>query len=211
VVTAVPELRQVPPGRAGRLWLRRRLDTAARGITLLDRKLRILRTEQERAALLAERTGAQWSQRCADADRWLARAALLGGDREIRLCTVPPVAEVTVTWGAVMGTRYPTGATCRPYQPTGTERPPGTAALTEAATAYAAALRAAVEHAAAVRSQHILDREVASTRLRLRALTDRWLPRLEGALSDLVQRLEEAEREETVRIRWAATRDGATP
>jgi vacuolar-type H+-ATPase subunit D/Vma8 len=50
-----------------------------------------------------------------------------------------------------------------------------------------------------------------STRLRLRALADRWLPRLEGALALLVQRLEEAERAETVRTRWAAARQEATP
>jgi V/A-type H+-transporting ATPase subunit D len=202
------EMRQVPPGRAGRLWLRRRLDTARRGVTLLDRKLRILRTEQERARLLADRTGARWRERSADAEKWLTRAALLGGEREIRLGTVPPLAEVTVTWGAVMGTRYPTGATCRPYEPTGTERRPGTAALAEAVDAYRAALRAAVEHAAAERACHVLDDEVAATRLRLRALTDRWLPRLEGALAALVQRLDENERAETVRIRWAAARDG---
>lgn len=47
----------VPPGRAGRLWLRRRLAAAERAVELLERKLRILRAEQDRLALLAQRTG----------------------------------------------------------------------------------------------------------------------------------------------------------
>src|SRR4051794_8304797 len=101
------ELRGVPPGRAGRLWLRRRLDTARRGVGLLDRKLRILRGEQERLRLLAERTGADWEAACADADAWLARAAVLGGQREIRLAAAPPQTEVEISWGSVMGARYP--------------------------------------------------------------------------------------------------------
>ena len=78
---------RVPPGRAGRLWLRGRLATAERGLDLLDRKLRILRREQERLRLLERRTGEELRRRCGDADRWLLRAALLGGQRGLRLGT----------------------------------------------------------------------------------------------------------------------------
>ncbi|MGC9669785.1 V-type ATP synthase subunit D [Planosporangium sp. 12N6] len=199
----MPDLRRVPPGRAGRLWLRRRLDTAERGVRLLDRKLRILRTEQERLRQVAEQTGVAWQARCREAERWLARAAMLGGQREIRLATGAPTAEVTVEWGSVMGARYPLEATCRP---TGGQRVPGTVALDQAIAAHRAALQAAVAHAAATESCRVIDAEVAETRRRVRALGDRWIPRLTEALAALDQRLEETERAEQIRMRWAAER-----
>ena len=41
-------LARIPPGRAGRMWLRRRLATAERGREQLDRKLRILLPDLQR-------------------------------------------------------------------------------------------------------------------------------------------------------------------
>jgi V/A-type H+/Na+-transporting ATPase subunit D len=210
-VVTVPDLRRVPPGRAGRLWLRRRLDTAERGVALLDRKLRILRTEQERLRLLADRTASEWQARCREAESWLARAAVLGGQREIRLAAQPPTARVELVWGSVMGARYPVQAACRPPEPSASDRAPGTAALVDAAGAYRTALQAGVAHAAAREACRIVDAEVVEARRRLRALTDRWVPRLEAALTELTRQLEEAERAETVRMRWAidaAAREG---
>jgi len=201
----MPEPR-VPPGRAGRLWLQRRLRTADRAVTLLDRKLRILRTEQERFHLLAERTGAQWATAQRDAEVWLLRAAVLSGQREIRLSTTAAAADVTVRWGSVMGVRYPVDVTCQVPEPA--ERGGGTAAMVEATTAYAVALRAAAAHAVAEAARRTVDAEVARTRQRLHANADRWLPRLRTALHDLTQRLEESERAETVRLHWAARSDG---
>ena len=61
----------VPPGRAGRLWLQRRLQVARRGADLLDRKLRLLADELGRLRTDSARTGAEWDRRCADAERWL--------------------------------------------------------------------------------------------------------------------------------------------
>jgi V/A-type H+-transporting ATPase subunit D len=196
---------RVPPGRAGRLWLRRRLSTARHGVTLLDRKLRILRTEQERSHLRAERTEADWYARCRDAERWLAPSAALGGQREIRLASTTPTAEVEVVWDNTMNVSYPAEARCRPPETTGRERPAGTAALGPATDAYRAALAAAAAHAAAREACRIIDAEAAETRLRLRALTDRWVPRLDAALHTLTQQLEEAERAENTRLRRAAT------
>ena len=46
----------VPPGRAGRLWLQRRLETARRGAGLLDRKLRILQAQLDQARESAAQT-----------------------------------------------------------------------------------------------------------------------------------------------------------
>jgi V/A-type H+-transporting ATPase subunit D len=200
-VTAVAELR-VPPGRAGRLWLQRRLSTARLAADLLDRKLRILRTEQARLAARSQDTEAAWDRAGRAADVWGLRAALLGGRRELRLAAVS-AATVEITWSAVMGLRYPAAVTCQiPDQPAG-GREPGTSAVIEAATAYRVALRAATDHAAARAALRAVDAEVAATRRRWRAVTQRWIPRLEGTLRELSQRLDEAERAEGVRRLWA--------
>jgi V/A-type H+-transporting ATPase subunit D len=132
---------------------------------------------------------------------------VLGGQREIRLTTGPPSAQADIEWGSVMGARYPLHARCRLPEPTGAERIPGTAALSEAIEAHRGAVAAAVAHAAAREACRIVDAEVTDTRRRLRALTDRWVPRLDAATHSLNERLEENERAETTRIRWAASHD----
>jgi V/A-type H+-transporting ATPase subunit D len=78
----------------------------------------------------------------------------------------------------------------------------------EAAAAYRDALAAAAAHAAAAAAGRILAAEIAATRRRLHAVTDRWVPRLEDALRERVHRLAEDELAETVRLRWAAGRVG---
>jgi V/A-type H+-transporting ATPase subunit D len=188
------------------LWLGGRLRTARRAATLLDHKLHVLRTEQERLALIAGRTRTEWDAAQREADRWLTRAAVLGGQREIRLGTADQLAEVTVTWDAVMGARYPGEATCALPAESSVTRSPGSAALVEATVAHRRALRAAVEHATASAACRILETETVETRRRLHAIADRWIPRLESALRTLVERLDEAERSEAVQLRWAAGR-----
>jgi V/A-type H+-transporting ATPase subunit D len=198
------DLRRVPPGRAGRLWLQRRLRTGRLAADLLDRKLRILRTEQERYARLAEQTGAQWRDSCREADHWGLRGALVGGRRELRFAAPAQPADVSVEWANVMGIRYPVGATCVVPDPLAGARGPGTAALVEASAAYRTAVQAAATHAAAEAAHRAIAAEVIQTRRRLHAITDRWLPELEAALRERVARLEENERAESVRLRWAA-------
>ena len=203
------ELR-VPPGRAGRLWLGERLETARHAATLLDHKLHVLRTEQKRCALIADRTRTEWETAQREAAEWLTRAAILAGQRDIRLCTPERLAEVTINWNAVMGVRYPGEAVCTAPDKSAGTRSPGTAALVEAATAHQRALQAAVAHAAATAACRILETETVETRRRLRAIADRWTPRLESALRALVERLDEAERAEAVQLRWAAARGSVT-
>jgi len=53
-----------------------------------------------------------------------------------------------------------------------------------------------------------VEREMAATRRRLRAIQDRWMPRLEEAGRAVAEALEEQEREEGMRMRWAAERLG---
>ena len=198
------ELRHVPPGRAGRRWLRERLAGARRAADLLDRKLRVLRAERDRLARLADQTAAHWASAYRQAELWMVRAELLGGERELALCALPGQARVSVDWAVLMGLRYPTGATCQPAERDAGAHTPGTAALVEAGTAYRRALAAAVTHAAAEAAHRAVTAEVAQTRRIQRSIARGRVPRLQDALRDLDARLEEAERAELVRLRWAA-------
>lgn len=197
-----------PPGRDGRLWLRRRLATARRGADLLDRKLRILRREEQRFAALAERTAGEWDRSCREAETWFLRAAVVAGVQGVRPDPALPAADVDVVWQSVMGVRYPASAAVR--VPPSHPQPPvdATAALPVAREAYRAAVQAAVAHAVADAAVRVVSAEIETTRTRVRAIRDRWVPRLEDALSALELALDESEREDGVRLRWAAGRSG---
>jgi V/A-type H+/Na+-transporting ATPase subunit D len=197
------DVRGVPAGRAGRLWLRQRLSSASLATDLLERKLRLLRQERERFGLRASRATDRWTAAWRAADEWGVRAAVLGGRRELRLAAPVARADIRITETALMGVRYPAAATCRLPVVTAGDRGPGTAALVEAAAAFRAAVEAAVAHAAAQAALRTIDREVATTRRRRRAIADRLVPRLAAALARLTDDLEETERSEAVRLRWA--------
>ncbi len=197
---------RIPPGRAGRMWVLGRIRMGRRAADLLDRKLSILRTEQERLRRQADEATARWQQRWREADQWAARSALMGTAREIRLCAPTGSARVAINWSATMGVRYPAAATCEFPAASSSDRAPGTAVLVEAQRAFHAAVEAAVETAAASAAVVIVDDEVAATRRRIRAVNDRWLPRLESALATRNHDLDENEREENFRLRWAADR-----
>ena len=199
-------LRALPPGRAGRIWLRRRLATARRGADLLDRKLRILRLEQQRYQLLAERSEAAWGEAQRDADTWLLRAALLGGQRALRLATDGGDTDITITWATTMGVSHPTHGTCNIPERLATTPGPASTAVAYAAAAYATALRAAVDHAVADAALHAVEREVDATRRRVRAINDRWIPRLTEAQHRVQLVLDEQEHDDAVRLRWAVKR-----
>jgi V/A-type H+-transporting ATPase subunit D len=200
------EPRGLPPGRAGRLWLQSRLRTARLAADLLERKLRVLRTEQVRLAAACARTAPRWQQTWRAADEWATRVAFVGGRRELRLSAPSVPAELAVTWTVLMGARYPSGVACQPAEPAAGDRGPGSAASLEAARAFRSALTAAAEHAAAEAARRRIDAEVATTRRRLRAIADRRVPALETALRRRERDLDENERAENVRLRWAALR-----
>jgi V/A-type H+-transporting ATPase subunit D len=200
------DLRRVPPGRAGRLWLRRRLRTGRLAADLLDRKVRILLEHQHQLAELAEQAGRRWRAAHQEADRWGRRGAVLGGRRELRLTAPPGPAQVLVEWTGVMGVRYPAAARCTVPDPDPGGRGPGTAALVTAAGRYRAALSAAASHAAAEAAAAAVAAEIANTRRRLHAIADRWLPAMETALRDRTARLAEDELAENLRLRWAGAR-----
>ncbi|HEU5469323.1 MAG TPA: V-type ATP synthase subunit D [Actinophytocola sp.] len=194
---------RVPPGRAGRLWLRRRLAVANRGADLLERKLRILLAERERLRDKERQTSESWRQRIAEAEHWLLRAALLAGERAIRLAVPPNLASVTVTWTSAMGVRYPTGAACQVPARTPADPSPGGAALVRAQQEYGRAAEAAAQYAAAHTATDRITAEITATRHRVRALQRHWIPALETALARVELDLAEHELGETLRNRRA--------
>jgi V/A-type H+/Na+-transporting ATPase subunit D len=194
-------VRKIPPGRAGRLWLRRRLDTATRGRDQLDRKLRILIPERQRLRIQLDQRHAAWVSACTDARTWLLRASLLSGQDAILAATGGESVQAAVVWTTAVGLNYPTDVRLMgiPTMPLVSVN----AAVKPAATAYAAALLAGVRTAAASEALHRVDGEIAVTRRRLRAIEKRWLPWLHESLRALELSLEQAEQEDGVRLRRA--------
>ncbi|MEU8123872.1 V-type ATP synthase subunit D [Spirillospora sp. NPDC049024] len=194
-----------PRGRAGRLWLRQRIAAAEAALDLLERKLAILRDEQAGLHRLAEGTGAEWERRCREADRLLARAALLGGRRVLPLATTGEPADLTVEHTSLMGVAYP--RRIRFEAPVGPAPSPSGVALAPARRACRAALEAACAHAAATAAAAAVDAEAAATRQRIRAVERRRLPRLRSALEQIEVALEEREREDGARLRLLTVHD----
>ncbi|MEU4421544.1 V-type ATP synthase subunit D [Actinoplanes sp. NPDC024001] len=188
-------------GRAGRLLLLRRLSSAQRAVDLLDRKLRILRAEQARIRREADEDIRAWQAATSALDRAVTRAAILGGRRGLRLAAPPGAATVTLSWLEIMGTRFPSSATIDVVRPDPCG--PVTAA---AAAAAGESLRAAVRVACSAAARRTVETEISRTRRRLHALTERWIPTCEQALQEIAQRLDEEDRDEMVRRRWAAGR-----
>jgi V/A-type H+-transporting ATPase subunit D len=199
-------LRGVPPGRAGRAWLLERLHTAERGVGLLDGKLRVLGREQQRYRLRLERTTAEWERSCREAETWLLRAALLGGRRGLRAAAPDDPVQVEVSWTVVMGVRHPGATVLAGGLPDPEAAGPGNTALVLAADAFRAATQAAAAHAVVDAAVRRIDAEVAATRRRLRAVRDRWIPRLTGELQAVELGLAELEQAEGSRLRWAVGR-----
>lgn len=196
-------LARIPPGRAGRMWLRRRLSTAERGREQLDRKLRILVPEQQRRRIQADQSRRKWVDACVNANTWLLRATVLGGQDAVRNATAPELVDVEVTWTTAMGVSYPADA--RLASPSAAAAfLPGNAAIVPATAAFREALVAGIRTAAAEEAVRRVEAEIAVTRRRLRALEKRWLPWLQEALAELELSLEQAEQEDGIRLRRAA-------
>lgn len=195
-------LRGQPAGRPGRVWLRRRQAVATRGAGVLEEKLRILVAEEQGVALRADRAGLAWQDAVRELDRWSTRAALLAGRTGLRPGTAGRRSEVDVDWRLTMGVRYPVAATCRVVADVAA--PAGSAAVLQAAAAAGRAVRAAAEEAVARTALAAVRAEIATTRRQLRAVTLRWMPRMAAAEAALAVALEDQEREEQLRLRWAA-------
>jgi V/A-type H+-transporting ATPase subunit D len=202
---------RLPPGRAGRLWLLHRIDGGRRGEDVLEQKRRALAREELRLRDEVERAAAEWRRAGTEARRWLYRAALLGGERDLALACFYAAGDTTVeiAWRNTLGVVHPADVqVVTPPKRTATQA--GTPALEPAAEAHRVAVGAAARHAAVSTSHRRIAAELALTARRLRTIERRWLPEHEGALRELELRLDEDEREESGRILWAAraTRPG---
>jgi V/A-type H+-transporting ATPase subunit D len=198
----------VPPGRMGRLWVLNRLDLAERGVTLLEQKLHSLIALQEELQRKAEQSRYDWQRACREADMWGLRAVLLGGQNAIDLAVTTAPASVTVQWTVTAGVRYPDVAACvlpREHDPAVIY---STSASLQAARAYRAALAAAAECAAAQSAVKTIEREVRTTRLRVRALSRHWLPKLRQELVRIELELEEEDRDGAIRVRLVGRHRG---
>ena len=193
----------VPPGRAGRLWLDRRLGAARRGADLLDRKLRILQAELGGLRAVAARTEREWRARSAEAERMLLIAALLGGQRAIRLAAAGGDAEARVDYAVTIGVRHPARGSYLPPGPAPWAGQPAE----RARLAHQAALTAAVSHAVAAGAVRILESETTATRYRLRAIRDRLIPSLEQARAEVALAIDEFERADGARLRRIRGKD----
>jgi len=192
-----------PPGRAGRLWLRDRLALAQRAVSLLDMKVRLLRRELDRADAVAAQSAAEWERACRQAQEWQQRVVVGGGTRSLRLNCPSERAEVVVVNTSVMGIGFPGSATVRSSQRSPDEAVIGGSAIIPAAAAFQRALQRGAECAVAAAGRGVLAAEVAATSQRLRALRDRWIPTLEATLSAVEWSLDELERTDSARLRWA--------
>ncbi|MEU2772280.1 V-type ATP synthase subunit D [Streptomyces sp. NPDC007162] len=197
---------RVPAGRAGRLRLRRSLTIALRGADLLERKLRLLLDRERTVRRAAREAGELWRQKLAEADTWLVRGVLLGGEAALAEAVPTDRAGADVTWAALMGVRHPAAVSWTDPVRSPEEPVPPNTALAYAERAYRVAVRAAAEHAVHRAAADLLAAEAVRTRQRVRALRRHWIPRLRDELAAVELALEEGEHEEAVRRRWAAAR-----
>jgi V/A-type H+-transporting ATPase subunit D len=192
---------RVPPGRAGRLRLRRRLDAAQRGADLLERKLHALLEEQRTRHRAAEASTRAWIDAAREADMWLDRALAAEGRGGLRRCAPAGAAHTTVSETVSMGVRMPADAEYEPPPNALSATDPETAALACARSAYLDAARAAVAAAADQAAVRIVDDAVTATRRQVRTLQRHWIPALRESLALLELSLEQADFEDGLRRR----------
>jgi len=173
---------------------------------LMQRRHDLLRREERRLATLEGLTRAEWDQRCRTAEGWMARALVMGGREALARGQLEQGTTVaTVRWQSSMGVTSP-GEVVTELGPV--PELTGPAALGPALDSYRDAIDAAVQHAASAAALTQVRAELDSTRRRLRAIRDRLVPRLEEALGALELQLDEVEREEILRARWARAERG---
>ncbi len=198
-----------PPGRAGRPWLVHRLEVSRRGAELLDEKFRALVRERMGLQPVATAARAEWERSAREAERWLARAAMMGGERGLTLSAAAArPAEVTIRWRAILGVTCPSEASVAPYREAELMELGGNAALLSAAVAHRRALEAALQVAAAEAGLRRIDAALHATRLRRNAIQRNWIPAHEQALRALELTLEELEREDGARLRRVTQPEG---
>lgn len=199
---------RIPPGRAGRLWLLRRLDVAQRGADVLDQKRQTLLREQGRLADHLSAATAEWERQAAAAAEWNARALTIAGPRRLLVSALHRRGrvEVSVEWRNMLGVVVPASASVQTGSSPDFVALGGGASVALAAQAHQRALMAAAAHAAARMAYEAITVELTTTTRRLRAIERRWIPEHKAELARLELRLEELELEDVARARWAQER-----
>lgn len=200
----------VTPTRAARREILLRVDLADRAADLLRSKEEALLRERDRLRGHVQRSRLEWARCWTEAVAALNRARALGGSDEVgRACRLAPMvaASVSADWQVSMGITYPGEVSTRP----GTSVPlASTAALGPAVHSFHEALVAASDHAAAATAVQRLEAELDATRRRRRAIEERLRPDLEETLRALDLRLDELDRDQAVRIRFAVDLRGGS-
>lgn len=195
---------RVPPGRAGRIWLIGRLETARRGAGLLDRKRQALLQERRRVRAEAGDARLAWQQAADRVVMWSTRAAVIDGAARLELLAahIAEPASLTLAWSNLMGARIPAVQELSvPHEPQLSAL--GASSATVAlARACSDAARAAARYGAAARAEAEITEQLRQTARRLRALEKRWIPQHEQALAALDLALDESQREQAARVRW---------
>lgn len=202
-------MRNMPPGRSARHWLRERLATASRAVDVLEQKTHALSRERRRLRQHLDETRQSSERALRDADRWFLRAAVIGGRQQLELARarVGRAADARIRWRSLMGVTYPAEVRLRPARTAAVGDVARSAALAYAATAYQRAVELALDHAAAVRALELVEAELVLTRRRLRGLENHWIPRLRLSLHGVELSLAEEEREDTVRAKWVTGKE----
>jgi len=199
---------RIPPGRAGRLWLLRRLDVARRGADVLDQKRQTLLREQGRLAEHFSAATAEWERQAAAAAEWNERALTIAGPRRLLVSALHRRGrvEVSVEWRNMLGVVVPASASVQIGSSPDFVALGGGASVALAAQAHERALVAAAAHASARMAHEAITAELTRTTRRLRAIERRWIPEHQAELARLELRLEELELEDVTRARWAQER-----
>jgi V/A-type H+/Na+-transporting ATPase subunit D len=195
---------RIPPGRAGRTWLLARIEVAQRGAELLDRKRQVLLAEQTRIRAQVELAQEEWRDAAARVEVWTTRAGIVDGAIRLELLArhVREHASLELSWSNLMGAQLPAAEAIDVPNPPSVSALGGSSAAVQLADACCQATRAAARYAIAERTEAELSAELARAARRLRALRDRWIPQHEQALAALDVTLDEAQREQAIRVRW---------
>lgn len=196
---------RAPPGRAGRIWLLRRLEIARRGVEVLDQKRQALLREQQRLAADLAGIARAWDLKAREATAWNDRALALAGERRLRLAALhtPVECRVEVEWRNTLGTVFPAAASVGFGPAPDLVALGGGAGVALAARAHAEAVAAAAAAATAQAAYDAVTAELTATTRRQRAIERRWIPSHEEELHRLGLALDEREREDIARVRWA--------
>jgi V/A-type H+/Na+-transporting ATPase subunit D len=201
---------RIPPGRAGRTWLLGRLEVAHRGAELLDRKRGALLAEHARVRAEVEQARRAWEDAIARVETWTLRAGMVDGAARLELLArhASQQSSLELSWRNLMGARIPHAEAIEVPDPPDVSALGGSSATVLLARACGEAVRAAARYAIAERAASELSAELARAARRLRALQERWIPQHEQALAAVDLALDEAEREQAIRVRWLVGRGG---